>query len=1401
MIAVKSALSSYDPGSESAVGEIYCVKTNGVTDTEAHNAYKREKDRIGSVPDRYNVITCKNISEMVGYISSNYSGTSSVWSFLKDRGFNIPATDSRTNLLLADSKLYDDGALSADGSGYGEYTRTYYLKYKAYVRSLSSEDVCLYALVDKKVRVPWAYQVIAYNHYYRTYIPSPVNSKPASFIYFTKEDPLNNVSEFSYDARIDSIIVTAKAKGATGRQTVRVQYRENDDDSWTTSYAPTTVIPMKDGGTLEVRTIISDESGQKDTSDTQYITTPKFVEGKAPYVDSKGEYILGVVSHFEKNGKNYAVNADGSMGAELTGDLTYSYFDFELKDGIYSIVKYTGSYDTIANGEMIIPKTYKGIKIDTIGDGVHKVMDGVTGTPKQFSLVLNENIEALHNYSFHYSWVNKITGDTSGLDFFGNCAIDYIDGNGTDKLDIELKKSGSVYVDMSSFKNRDVTVHLKHSTKLGNDGWASKMTYVFTDAHTYGEPVWTWSDDHSGAKAAFTCTNSKCKHQEILDAAVTKSDFIYKASVEFEGKTYTDTYIVPHTHTYGEPVWNWSEIFSKATLSFTCIDCDYKQNIDAKIAKNEENGKTVYTATAEWGGKTYTDTVKLLLNTSAISAERIGVDESATISCSSEDGLGKVLYTVSYSRSGHSADPDWYPLQTDSENTTVQFRPADLHLTEKYCVYTIKVEASNILSDGSRYTDTKTFDLCVENPFLNTSDIIGKIREVGSNVYISCSTKGSVCSSSDVLFSVYYKLSSSDEWTTIVKRSKRSSQFYFIPKEAGQYDVRVDAIDVSTNEIATNNITIYAVEPLVNTSTVTANTVNAPIVVNCSAEGGTGGNYLYTVYYRKYAYTTWDYVQTESENTTVLITPTAATKYEVMVAAISTIPGVSDKLKNLKKITVSVAKGHTYGEPTWTWSDDHSTAKATFTCTDGDDTQTVDAVIIKTETMEKTVYTAEVSFNGKTYTDTKEIEQSLVYYPAAEPYIDNDGAYILGYKEHYKYKGKYYAVNADKSVGEEIMDIWISYFEFELLSDDTYAIKWYKGSTKNLTEIVIPKTFEGKKITALGSDNLDLFIKKGKPQFALVLNENITEIKSSAFNTVGVTKVTGNTSNLSKIGAYAFSWANKSGGNTLDITLTYQGEIMTGDAVFNQTKVTLHISHATTFSNTEFRAKSVNFDFTDKHIYGEPEWVWGENYFDATAVFTCTNPCCEHTERLCAEFIGSSFPSVRFEGREYNEVKRVYRTEAGNYIVTVEGNYRGIIYAPEKNIEKVIGLKVTFTDKDGNKTDTPQYIWVAKETAEDGIVLKPDGNVRFTKIGEFHVQIRSADGKINYSPWFTIRSFQGNGYGPDDNEESSLSVIAPETDTPKTGDVSSTGAAAAVLLGSLTTALFLAKKHRRNEDE
>ncbi len=73
--------------------------------------------------------------------------------------------------------------------------------------------------------------------------------------------------------------------------------------------------------------------------------------------------------------------------------------------------------------------------------------------------------------------------------------------------------------------------------------------------------------------------------------------------------------VVPHTHTYGEPTWEWAADYSSATAKFACSEGDDTQTVNATVnskadpaATCETAGTTVYTATASFGGKTYTDT-------------------------------------------------------------------------------------------------------------------------------------------------------------------------------------------------------------------------------------------------------------------------------------------------------------------------------------------------------------------------------------------------------------------------------------------------------------------------------------------------------------------------------------------------------------------------------------------------------------------------------------------------------------------------------------------------------------------------------------------------------------------------------------------------------------------------
>lgn len=67
------------------------------------------------------------------------------------------------------------------------------------------------------------------------------------------------------------------------------------------------------------------------------------------------------------------------------------------------------------------------------------------------------------------------------------------------------------------------------------------------------------------------------------------------------------------SHVYGEPVWTWAEDFGTATAAFTCANCGDVQTVDASVTFEKTDathfaaGKIVYTATAQFGGKTFSD--------------------------------------------------------------------------------------------------------------------------------------------------------------------------------------------------------------------------------------------------------------------------------------------------------------------------------------------------------------------------------------------------------------------------------------------------------------------------------------------------------------------------------------------------------------------------------------------------------------------------------------------------------------------------------------------------------------------------------------------------------------------------------------------------------------------------
>ena len=191
--------------------------------------------------------------------------------------------------------------------------------------------------------------------------------------------------------------------------------------------------------------------------------------------------------------------------------------------------------------------------------------------------------------------------------------------------------------------------------------------------HSWGAPEWTWTGSDS-AKAAFTCERDE-EHKKELEAKVNvkltaSGEMVFTATVELDGVEYTDTrtadapaitfekveaveaacgkagnieyykgsdgknyvfkdggyaevsaddVVIPAAeHVYGEPTWEWNTAKSEAVAVFECKNKDDKQTVNAKVtskqtvyATYENEGKIVYTATATFEGKEYTDTVEV----------------------------------------------------------------------------------------------------------------------------------------------------------------------------------------------------------------------------------------------------------------------------------------------------------------------------------------------------------------------------------------------------------------------------------------------------------------------------------------------------------------------------------------------------------------------------------------------------------------------------------------------------------------------------------------------------------------------------------------------------------------------------------------------------------------------
>lgn len=254
------------------------------------------------------------------------------------------------------------------------------------------------------------------------------------------------------------------------------------------------------------------------------------------------------------------------------------------------------------------------------------------------------------------------------------------------------------------------------NTEIIKDSWI-----ISAINHDWNDAVYTWSDDGSTCTATRTCKNDSA-HTEKATATVTGAQTKAPTCTQMGETTYTAAFeaswamtqtkvladIPAIGHSYGEPVWSWSEDGKTCKVTFTCEkDETHKESpkVDVtsavkKPATCTETGVTTYTATVEFNGQTYTDTKDV----ADIPATGHSYDNGKCTVCGAIASDFKVIITAGANGSWQKGTKDGLTFTSNAANKyfqKVQVDGKDLDASN----YTVK-EGSTIVTLKTSYLET-----------------------------------------------------------------------------------------------------------------------------------------------------------------------------------------------------------------------------------------------------------------------------------------------------------------------------------------------------------------------------------------------------------------------------------------------------------------------------------------------------------------------------------------------------------------------------------------------------------------------------------------------------------------------------------------------------------------------
>ena len=772
----------------------------------------------------------------------------------------------------------------------------------------------------------------------------------------------------------------------------------------------------------------------------------------------------------------------------------------------------------------------------------------------------------------------------------------------------------------------------------------SKETEIKAIGHKYGTPVFTWSDDYSTAEATFTCANDKT-HVKKVDAKITSETVdatcttegrvTYTASVIVEGKTYTDSKVVNGValgHKYGEPEFTWSKDYSTAEATFTCEnDKTHVETVKAAVTSKTTDatctkaGKTVYTATVEFEGKTYTDSKETEIK--AIGHKYgtpvfIWSDDysaaTATFTCENDNAhvlvkecvvtaksveatctkAGKTVYTATVEFEGK--------IYTDSKETEIKaighkygtpvftwskdYSTAEVTFTcenDKTHVETVKAAVTS-------ETVAATCETAGKNVYTATAEFKGKIYTDSKEVEIPAI--GHKYGEPVFTWSDDY---SAAEATFTCANDKTHDK---------KVDAKITSETVDATCITEGTVTYTA------SVIVAGKTYTDTKVVNGIALGHKYGTpvFIWSDDYgtAKAAFTCEnDKTHVEMVKAKVISETVAATCETAGKITYTASLEFNGKTYTDSKEVGIPAIGHKYGKPVFTWSDDYSTAKATFTCENDNAHVLVKECVVAAKSVEatctkagKTVYTATVEFEGKIYTDSKETEIKAIGHKYGTP--------VFTWSKDYSTAEATFTCENDKTHVETV--------KAAVTSKTTDATCTKAGKTVNTATV----EFEGKTYTDSKKVEIPAIGHKyGTPVFTWSDDYSVANATFTCAN---------DKTHVKKVDAKITS-------KTTDATCTTAGK-----TVYT---ATVEFEGKTYTDSKETEIKAIG------HKYGTPVFTWSDDYSTAETTFTCENDK-THVETVKAAVTSKTTDATC--------------TEAGKTVYTATAEFEGKIYTETK---------------------------------------------------------------------------------------------------------------------------------------